>query len=241
MAVRDDEIRRAPLGFFNLIGRSFSQVEGSYWLFVGITAVGVVLAQLVPFVILLGPMACGIALAHRKKEAGEEVEFGDLFRGFDWFLPSLLVALLRMGIVLAFAVPLYVVLFFLFLWMGESLDHGDDESVLFAGILLAGLYLLLSILCWILYAIFFYVFPLIMDRGLTASEAIGASWRGFRKNMIGTLLLTLGSGLLLMLGACCCYVGLFFVLPFTTGVGWLAYREVFEKAPESPEQDPLFR
>ena len=70
-------------------------VRSQYWLFVGIVAVGMIIASLVPLGILMGPMMCGIYLALFKQRRDQPVEFGDVFKGFDYFGDSLIAALLH--------------------------------------------------------------------------------------------------------------------------------------------------
>lgn len=46
-------------------------VRNQYWLFVGITAVGMIIAGAVPLGILMGPMMCVIYLALFKQRRGQ--------------------------------------------------------------------------------------------------------------------------------------------------------------------------
>lgn len=49
-------------------------VEEKYWLFVGMSFVGILLGSIVPFGILLGPMMCGIYLSLFQLRRGQAVE-----------------------------------------------------------------------------------------------------------------------------------------------------------------------
>lgn len=239
MRVPDREIRSAGLNVFDLLSRASSLVGERYWLLLGITSIGFLIGQLVPFAIMLGPMMCGIHYVLRKQEAGEEFEFADLFRGLDWFAPSLLAALSRVGILLVVIIPCYLLaLVPMMLITGSQGSGGEEEMFLMFGVF-GVVYLLIAIVMWIVYSAFFYAFPLIMDRGLSTSEAIGASLRGFRRNIFGTLGVTFGLGVLMFLGTCCCYVGLFFLLPHLCAATWLAYRAVYEELPVAAAADPL--
>ena len=69
-----------PLDPIGLLKRSYAMMGDQYFLFVGITAVGIILGSLVPFGILLGPMMVGIYLCYIDREKGKTVEFGTLFK-----------------------------------------------------------------------------------------------------------------------------------------------------------------
>ena len=64
-----------------------------YWLFVGMTFVAFFIGSAVPFGILMGPMMCGIYLTCFAQRRREPVEFGLLFKGFDFFGPSVIATL----------------------------------------------------------------------------------------------------------------------------------------------------
>src|SRR6185295_8613446 len=72
------------------IKNGWELVKDQYWLFVGMTFIAVLIGGAVPLGILLGPMMCGLYLTFFKKRRGEPIEFGTLFKGFDFFGPSLI-------------------------------------------------------------------------------------------------------------------------------------------------------
>ena len=61
--------------------------------------------------------------------------------------------------------------------------------------------------------------------------AVKTSTKAVWANVWGLVGLALRSWLLSMLGAMCCYVGLFFLLPLTRGAPVVAYRKVFPVGP----------
>ena len=91
--------------------RGWELIKDQYWLFVGMTFIGLLVGGAVPLGILLGPMMCGLYLTFFKKRRGEPIEFGTLFKGFDFFGPSLVATLLHVVPIVAIVVPAY----FLFL------------------------------------------------------------------------------------------------------------------------------
>src|SRR5215210_6383216 len=113
------------------IKAGWNLIRNQYWLFVGITVVGILVGSVVPFGILLGPMMCGIYLALFKTKRGQPIEFGDLFKGFDYFGDSVVATLLHLVPIMVVFVPSYIVfyvgLFFLMPQTGEP-----DPAALFS-------------------------------------------------------------------------------------------------------------
>src|ERR1044071_1023229 len=86
-------------------------VKPHYWLFIGMCIVAQLIGSAVPMGILLGPMMCGIYLAFFKHRRGEPIDFGLMFKGFDYFGPSVVATLLHMVPVLAVVLPAYVIFY----------------------------------------------------------------------------------------------------------------------------------
>ena len=63
---------------FHCIRESRSVIGEQYWLFVGVTTVGWLIASAVPFNILLGPMVCGMFLCFQQRMRGEQAKFETL-------------------------------------------------------------------------------------------------------------------------------------------------------------------
>src|SRR5262245_22492781 len=87
---------------------AWAVVKDQYWLYVGICAVVLLIGSAVPLAILLGPMMCGFYLTFFKTRRGEPIEFGTLFKGFDYFGPSLVATLLHILPIVAIVVPTYL-------------------------------------------------------------------------------------------------------------------------------------
>src|SRR5687768_1321721 len=68
-------------------------IKDEYWLIFAITLVGMLIGGLIPLGIGIGAMFCGIYFVLLKKMNSERIEFGDLFKGFEYFLPGLIVTL----------------------------------------------------------------------------------------------------------------------------------------------------
>src|SRR5216683_6920794 len=90
------------------IKAGWNLIRNQYWLFVGLSVVGVLIGSVVPFGILMGPMMCGIYLALFQRQHGQMVEFGTLFKGFDYFGNAVIVAVLHVIPAMIIIVPFYV-------------------------------------------------------------------------------------------------------------------------------------
>jgi len=238
------EFRRGTIKPIECLKAGLELVRSQYWLFVGIVAVGMIIASLVPLGILMGPMMCGIYLALFKQRRGQLVEFGDLFKGFDYFGDSLIAALLHLVPVFLVIIPTYIFFYIsLFAMIAASSGQPDPGIVLgffgFWGIILLALMVLLILLS----IAFTFAYPLIIERRLSGFDAVKLSVKAAMANFWGLLGLTLLSGLLTFAGVLLCYVGAFLVVPITFGALATAYEQVFglrEVQPNVPPPPPSF-
>lgn len=214
------------------LSEAWARVKPQYGVFLGITAVGLILGSVAPLGILMGPMMCGIYLAYREQALGRPVTFDRLFKGFDQFLDSFNAALLMIGASLVIALPLVLVIFVSAFASAAGADQGSGLAA--GGCLALALGCLLLILASALVSILFsFAFPLIADRKLPGLEAVKLSFRAAWANLGGLLLLALLTALLNVAGLLCCYVGVFLLLPVTLGAHWICYERVFGVAPEA--------
>src|ERR1700746_2684907 len=88
------EFRRGVVAPVECIKEGWALIKDQYWLFFGIALVGILIGGAVP-IVLLGPMMVGIFLCLFQKQRRQAVEFGTLFKGFDYFVQSLIVALIK--------------------------------------------------------------------------------------------------------------------------------------------------
>src|SRR5260370_27005865 len=99
-------------------------IKDRYWLFLGIVFVGIFIGSAVP-IVLIGPMMVGIYLCFFRRMRGEPVAFGDLFKGFDFFVQGLIAAVIQMIPMIIIMVPSYLIFFALMLTSmprGETMD-----------------------------------------------------------------------------------------------------------------------
>jgi uncharacterized membrane protein len=178
----------------------------------------------------MGPMMCGIYYCFFRRMRRETVEFGMLFRGFDYFLESFLATLILVGVMLAVMLPMYCLMFVGFMGFASDMNHGggrEEEAVMFTFGMMGVVYALVLLLSMVFAVFFAFAYPLIVDRGLKAVPALSTSFRAAWANFGGMLGLMALVFLISFLATLCCYVPAFFVMPFTMAAMAVAYRKVF--------------
>jgi hypothetical protein len=205
-------------------------IKGSYWLFLGISVVGSFLGGLAPLGILLGPCMCGIYLCYFRQMQRREVKFDMLFEGFNYFIQSLIAALIMMVPILILVGCFYIALFIAFLSsippQGPNAPPPGPPPAIFFTVVGVGA-IILMIGSFIVHALFLFVFPLIVDRKLTGLQAVQTSFKAVFANLGGVAGLVILNGLIAILGLLACYVGAIFVIPITMAAQAVAYRAVF--------------
>jgi hypothetical protein len=226
--------RRNAVDPVQCIKGGWELIKSKYWLFVGMTLVALLIGSAVPLGILLGPMMCGMYLAFFKVRRGEAIEFGTLFKGFDYFGQSVVAALLHTLPIIAIVVPAYL-LFYVFMFVsmaaaGATAGPGDEPSPapFFGVMVLFGLFWLVVMFVILIITIgFTFAYPLIVDRKLQGFDAVKLSFKGAFANfwrLLGMMLLT---SLLSIAGLLACYVGMFLVMPIGYAAIAKAYEQVF--------------
>ncbi|HEX8143292.1 MAG TPA: hypothetical protein VF553_11895 [Pyrinomonadaceae bacterium] len=211
----------------------WSMIKGQYWLFLGITAVGILIGSVGPMAILVGPMMCGIYLCLLARFRGEAVSFELLFKGFDYFAQSLIAALIQVVPLMALLVPVYAIFFIMFMGqMQRPRTRGrgapPDPSEMLPLFIMMGVVILLIVLIGTLIGAFFiFTFPLIVDRRLKALDALKTSVKAVMANLGGVLGLMLLNMLLGLAGMLLCYVGAILLMPVSFASWAVAYRRVF--------------
>jgi uncharacterized membrane protein len=219
-------------------------VKKQYWLFVGMAFIGIFIASVVPLGILLGPMMCGLYLAFFGSMRNQPIEFGTLFKGFDYFGPSLIATLIHMVPIFVIIVPVYIGFYAgMFLMIPQSGGEPDPTFMLsFLGIF-GVIWLGIFVLIMVISILFTFSYPLIVDRGLSGVEAVKLSAKAALANFWRLLGLFLINGVLGLIGMLLCYVGVFFLMPISLGALAFAYKQVFglgEPISNLPPAPPTF-
>lgn len=197
-------------------------IKSDYWLLFAISLVGGLIGGFSMY-ILLGAMCCGIYFCFLQKIDTGTVSFDNLWKGFSFFLPSLLVTILIVVPMLIVYGIIYVPIIFAAA-MGTKLSP-DEFMSLFFGAVAVDIVFAFIIVCF--HTLLMFSFPLIVDRNLPAFQAISTSARAVLKNLGGVVGLIAVSMLLSVLGILTCGIGFYFLMPILLAGFTVAYRKVF--------------
>lgn len=230
-----------------VVKEAWALIKDQYWLFVGMCAVGLLVGSAVPLGILVGPMMCGLYLCFFKRMRNQPFEFALLFKGFDYFGPSLVATLLHLVPILIVVIPSYLAFYVGFiLTIAVQGDEPNPAAALVVFAMFALFWMVMIIVIIFISIGFTFSYPLIVDRKLPAMDAIKWSFRAAKANFWGLLGMSLLTGLLACGGLLLCYVGMFLVFPIQYGAIAVAYQRVFGLSeresfpPDLPPPPPAF-
>jgi hypothetical protein len=223
------EFRKGAINPVQCLQEGWALIKDQYWLFFGIALVGILIGSAVPLGIILGPMMCGIYLCLLRRRRGETVTFDLLFKGFDYFVQSLIAMLIQIVPAVVIMVPFYLFFFIGMMSSVGSMNRGGGPPALppMFFISIMGLFMGMVLVLILVGALFIFTFPLIVDRKLTGVEAIKTSIRAVMGNLGGVLGLLLLNTVLGIVGVLLCYVGAFFFMPVGLASWAVAYDHVF--------------
>lgn len=99
------DVRSVTVRPLKLLKRAVLLMGDQYGTLLAATLSAVLIGSVVPLGVLLGPMMVGLYLCFLKREQGVPVEFATLFKGFDYFLESLVAMLLMVGVSFVVVLP----------------------------------------------------------------------------------------------------------------------------------------
>lgn len=230
------DYKRSAIQPSDCISIAWELVKNRLGLYIGAGIVVMILVGMVPFVsvFLSGPVMGGFYYLVLKDLEGEPVDFGMLFKGFEKFLPLMLV-----GIITAIPGIIYQIFYYASSFVQLIQGSGTSDPNFFQAepapwpystgvtiviVVFAIGYILFSIL-WS-YVLNFAI-PLIMEHGLGIGEAIKLSFGAAFSNLGGLFVLGLLGGLVVLLGFLAFCVGFLVAVPVVMASQVIAYRQVF--------------
>ena len=224
------------------IKEGWALIKDQYWLFFGMTLVTILIGGTIP-IILLGPMMVGLFLCLLQRQKGQPVEFGLLFKGFDQFVPGLVVTVIKVAPIFVLMVPFYIIIVAMMITtMPRQGSPAEASGVMMSIFGLEAVFVLIVMVVSIAIEIFFmFAYPLVADRKLSGLDAIKLSFKAGKANAGGILGLLVLNALLGIVGVLCCFVGVYFYLPVSFASMAIAYRRVFPEIPQpfmSPPPPP---
>ncbi|MEP6703455.1 MAG: hypothetical protein ABJB34_01495 [Acidobacteriota bacterium] len=219
------------------VSEAWELVKRNLGLYIGAGLVTVILISCIPFVnfFLVGPMMGGFAYIVLRDLRNEPVDFGMLFKGFEKFVPLMVLGLIQAIPGIIFQIVQYT--FNLASLVGGSRTSGSDfyQSSGAAPTLLQAGALTGTIIVFVGYFIFqmiwnaalIFAIPLVVERNVSIGEAIRLSFSAVFSNVGGLILLAILNGLVGLLGFLAFCFGIFVAIPVTFAAYTVAYRHVF--------------
>lgn len=225
------DFKRSAVRPVECVKDGWNLIKNQYWLILGMCIIGWMIGAAVPLGILMGPMMCGLFITFFAMRRREPVEFGTLFKGFEHFGQSVIATLLHAVPIMVIVIGAYILFYVFFLVAVISQGSGSGQAnsaAMMAVFAVYGLFWIVMIAIIMFISIgFMFVYPLIVDRGLSGFDAVKMSFRAAIGNFWGLLGLILLNFLLSVGGLLLCIVGVYFVLPISYSAIAIAYEQVF--------------
>ena len=222
------EFRSGAIKPVECLKEAWALIKDDYWLLFGISIIGAMIAGLTLYV-LFGAMVCGIFGCYLKKIDGGEVKFEDLWKGMRFLVPSIPIVLLFLIPIIAYVAAAFFTLYsplIALAAMGEDVDPSVIYGTFAAAIAID---IVIAVVMTIIHSLIIFAFPLMVDRGINAIDAVKLSFRAVVRNIGGIGGLILVSFAIVLLGQIALCIGVYFIIPVLTATNLVAYRKVFPK------------
>lgn len=220
--MQNTEFRTGVIKPVEVYKEAWELIKDQYWIIFAVVLVGLLIGGAVP-IVLVGPMVCGIYLVLFNKFEGKEVDFGLLFKGFDYFLPSLILAVIV-------TVPTLIMVFAIYIPMvGIAMAGprmGETELIAFIAVTIV-IELIFAVIMVCIHTLLMFAFPLIVDKKLPVLQAMKTSARAVWANMGGVVGMFAVGFVVCIVGYMLLCVGIYLVIPLVIAANALAYRKVF--------------
>lgn len=223
------------------ISNAWELVKRNLGLYIGAGLVTILMISCIPLVnfFLVGPMMGGFSYLVLRDMRDEPVEFGMLFKGFEKFVPLMVVGVIQAIPGIIFQVVQWTVDLSQFAagMGGSSGDfyQSDDIGPLQAGLAFGMIIIFLVYFAFQLIwnAVLIFAFPLIMEYEIGIVDAIKTSLSAVFSNLGGIIVLSILGGLVGLLGVLVFCVGIFAAIPVVFAANIFAYRQVFPMIDQS--------
>jgi|SRR5215204_1481021 len=230
------QYQRSAINPGDCIGNAWTLVTRRFWLYIGIGLVTVVMVSCIPIVnfFLLGPIIGGFYYLVLRDMRDEPVEFGMLFKGFEKFVPLMVVGIIQ-------SIPSIVVTIFQYTIDFARLAAGgaagdSDVNFLQSGsdVAFAGFSLLIIVVAVVAFFFsiawhlaFAFAIPLVVDQDADIGTALLTSAKAAMSNVGGLIVLIILEGLVMILGVIAICLGVLVAIPVIYAANAFAYTQVF--------------
>ena len=247
------QFQRGAIDAGGCVSNAWEMIKRNYGMYLGISLIAIILSGCVPCVslFLVGPIMAGVYFVVLRDMRGEPIEFGMMFKGFEKFVPLMVIGIVQ-------AIPEII---------GQGLriggqfgqigldggrrGHGTDffqspaatdpqlaiASGLLIVIALVGLVIVLFAVVWRFLLLF--AIPLAMEHDLGPVDAMKLSAQAAMANVGGIIVLFIFEFLVSLLGFILCVLGLFLLsIPVIYVANAFAYRQVFPWIEQNFNMEP---
>lgn len=219
---------RLNAGPFDIFRRAMQLLSGRYWVFMAFTCFSLLIAGMIPFALLVGPVMVGLFLCLKRCEQGAMFDINTLLKGMEKFLDSFLVIVMMIVVNLLVTLPLVVGIILL---LFSQVAPGREPSffLLVSGIILLGT--LANLVSLLARLPFLFCFQLLADRNITAIEAVKLSANAVWTNLSSLIVLCVLGAVMYFIAIMMCIIPVFFFIPFWIAVSFVVYRDLFPQQP----------
>ena len=233
------EFQRGAIDASGCVSNAWEMVKQNYGMYLGISLIAMILAGCIPCVslFLVGPVLGGVYFVYLRQMRGEPVEFGMMFKGFEKFLPLMVIGIIAsipeiIGQILRFTVDLGRLGLmgdgrnkdFQFFQQGSNPEFAIATGLLIIIAIVAFVVIIFAVVWRVLLV---FAIPLAMEYDLGVIDAIKLSARAATSNIGGLIVLFIFEFLIALLGVLALCIGIFFVIPIIYAANAFAYRQVF--------------
>lgn len=229
------QFQRGAINPGDCIGGAWTLVTRQFGLYIGMGVVTMILVSCVPCVnfFLIGPVFGGFYYVVLRDMRDEPIDFGMLFKGFEKFIPLMVVGVIQSipGIVMTI-VQYAADIARLTSGSGPESDitfYQTGPDAMYAGFSLALIIFFIVMffvgIAW--HLAFSFAVPLVMEHDLSIGDALTTSVKAGLANPGGLIVLMILQGLVAILGVLALCVGIFVAFPVIYGAAAFAYRQVF--------------
>jgi hypothetical protein len=216
------------------IGGAWALVTRRFWLYIGVGLVTLMMIGCIPFVgsLLFGPVLGGFYYLVLRDMRDEPVDFGMMFKGFEKFLPLMIVGLIQAAPSLVATILQYTVDLARLAGAGAS-GSGDfyqmPSDTLFAGLSIGILVVVIALtLIGVVWSVALsFAVPLVLEHEIGVVDALLTSAKAAFSNAGGLIVLIILEALVAILGVIALCVGIFVAIPVIYAANVIAYRMVF--------------
>lgn len=219
------------------VSNAWEMLKKNYGMYLGIAIVAMLLTGCIPClnIFIMGPIMGGVFYVISRDMRGEQVDFGMMFKGFEKFVPLMVIGLIQsipgvIAQVLRFSLNMGQ--------LGLGGKNGDyqffqatsDKDILAGGLAVIGVVvgLVFMVIALVWWMIMFFAIPLAMENDIGPIDAIKLSAKAAMSNIGGLIVLMIFEILVVLVGMLLLCVGMFLIsIPIIILANVFAFRQVF--------------